>query len=104
MGIIKVNIVGNARDGERVYASTRYPGKALVESHSSHVDDDILLGITMESSNVKHQQKENLVRCFISFLCGINAKHSYRKVQEQESRTDAKIEKAVLQKCRGTKH
>ena len=50
MGIIKVNIVGNARDGERVYASTRYPGKALVESHSSHVDDDILLGITMESS------------------------------------------------------
>lgn len=104
MGIIKVNVVGNARDGERVYASTRYPGKAVGESHSLHVDDDILLGIAMESSDVNDQEKQNLVHCFISFLCGINAKHSHRKMQELASRTDAKIEKVVLQKYRGTKH
>lgn len=104
MGMVKVNVVGNAGDGERVYASTRYPGKAVAESNSSHDDDDILLGIAMESSVVKNQQNENLLRCFISLLCGINAKYSHRNMQELESRNDAKIEKAIIQKYQGTKH
>jgi hypothetical protein len=96
-------MVGKVKHGERVYASTSYPGKAVSESHSLHFDDDILLGIAMETYDGKNQQSENPVRCFISFSCGINARYFSQKAQEIESRTDANIEKAVHQKWKGEK-
>jgi hypothetical protein len=103
MGIVRVKVVGNVRNGERVYASTSYPGKAVAESHSLHVDDDILLGIAMESCDGKDHQAETPVRCFVSFLCGINADYFSQKAQELELRTDANIEKVVHQKWKGEK-
>jgi hypothetical protein len=100
MGIVKVKVVGIVKNGERVYASTNYPGSAVSESHPLCVDDDILLGIAMENSSEKDVK---LVRCFVSFLCGINAKHCSRKAQELELRADAMIEKVVHEKIKGTK-
>ncbi|CAB3984111.1 Hypothetical predicted protein [Paramuricea clavata] len=103
MGIVRVKVVGNVRNGERVYASTSFPGRAVAESHSLHVDDDILLGIAMESSDGKDHQAETLVRCFVSFLCGINAGYFSQKAHDLEIRTDANIEKVVHQKWKELK-
>ena len=103
MGIVKVKMVGKVKNGERVYASTSYPGRAVSESHPLCVEDDILLGIAMENFNGTNQKKVNLVRCFVSFLCGINAKYCSQKAQLLQSQADAKIEKVLLQKWKELK-
>ena len=89
MGIVHVRIIGKIKTGERVYASTCYPGKALAESHSSYVDADLLLGMAIESSD--ELKSEQLVRCFVSFLFGISGRC-----------TTDKIERAMNKKCAGT--
>ena len=100
MGIVKVKVIGTIESGQRVYASKFHPGKAVPESSLVHVDDDILLGIAMEGSD---QDDENLVRCFISILCGINANYSSLKAREFRFQTNADIEKCVQLKWTGEK-
>ena len=102
MGIVKVKVVGKVKNGERVYASTSYPGRAVSESHPLCVEQDILLGIAMENFNGTNE-KVNLVRCFVSFLCGINAKYCSQKAQLLQSQAHAKIEIVLLQKWKGEK-
>ncbi|XP_028407232.1 uncharacterized protein LOC114529673 isoform X3 [Dendronephthya gigantea] len=98
MGIVRVKTVGNTVSGERVYASTAFPGKAVSESHSLRTENDVLLGIALENSVHEDKQVGSFVRCFVSFLFGIEGKCLAQKAKELEIRTDAKIEKAMYEK------
>ena len=104
MGIVRVKTVGNTTSGERLYASTAFPGKAVSESHSLHTDSDMLLGMALENSDHEDKQAESLVRCFVSFLFGIQGKCLAQKAKELEIRNNARIEKAMYEKWSGEKN
>ena len=68
-----VKVVGSVKCGQRIYASSQIPGKAIVESHPMIVcKTDRLIGLAMESSPFdKNPTREHLVKCFVSFALGI---------------------------------
>ena len=97
--MVKVQIVGSVRAGERIFTSTDYPGTAIPESHlplsAFIVKNHTLLGMAMESCKPRHHDEVNLVKCFVCIVLGINSLQLSSEVENILESTDMDIKVAI---------
>lgn len=85
IGMVKVQVEGTVRSGERIYASMNLPGTAIPESHlplrTFMSKDHTLLGMAMEGFQARKHGEVNLVKCFVCIVLGINSQQLTREVE-----------------------
>ena len=78
IGIVNVKVVGSIENGERIYASTDRPGKAIPQSHmpvgSFLRKKHALLGMALETKKSKTLDDAHLVKCFVCIVLDVSRK------------------------------
>lgn len=99
IGMVKVQIVGSVLTGERIYASTDDPGKAIPESHlplgAFVIRNHTLLGMAMETCKSRRHGEVNLVKCFVCIVLGINSHQLAGAVENIVESIDMDIKVAI---------
>lgn len=99
IGMVKVQIVGSVRTGERIYASTDNPGTGIAESHlplgAFIFRDHTLLGMAMEPCQPCYHDEMNLVKCFVCIVLGINSHQLSSEVENIMENVDMDIKVAI---------
>ena len=97
--MVKVQIVGSVLTGERIYASTDEPGKAIPESHlplgAFVIRHHTLLGMAMETCKSRRHGEVNLVKCFVCIVLGINSHQLAGAVENIVESIDMDIKVAI---------
>ena len=102
IGIVNVKVVGSIENGERIYASTDSPGKAIPQSHlpvgtflrKKHV----LLGMALETNkNARKIDAFQLVKCFVCIVLDVSRQELLEEIEElyekNENRTEEQIKR-----------
>ena len=100
IGIVNVKVVGSVENGERIYASTTDPGKAIPQSHmpvgtflrKKHV----LLGMAMETKKcAKMLDEVNLSKCFVCIVLDVSRHELLEEIETlyevNQKRTEEQI-------------
>ena len=103
IGIVNVKVVGSIENGERIYASTDSPGKAMPQSHmpvgSFLRKKHVLLGMALEAKKCKTLDEVNLVECFVCIVLDVSRKEQMEEIEHlyevNEKRTEEKIKIAT---------
>lgn len=99
IGMVKVQIGGSVRTGERIYASTDNPGTGIPESHlplgAFIVRNHTLLGMAMETCKPRYHDEVNLVKCFVCIVLGINSHQLSDEVENIMENIDMDIKVAI---------
>lgn len=99
IGMVKVQVVGSVRTGERIYASTDNPGTGIPESHlplgAFIVRNHTLLGMAMETCKPHYHDEMNLVKCFVCIVLGINSHQLSCEVENIMENIDMDIKVAI---------
>ena len=99
IGMVKVQIVGSVRTGERIYASTEDPGTGIPESHlplgAFIIRNHTLLGMAMETCKSRRHGEVNLVKCFVCIVLGINSHQLATEVENILESIDMDIKVAI---------
>ncbi|XP_068741090.1 uncharacterized protein [Montipora capricornis] len=99
IGMVKVQVMGSVRTGERIYASTDDPGKAIPESHlplgAFVIRNHTLLGMAMEGCKLRRYGEVNSVKCFVCIVLGINSFQLASEVENIMESIDADIKVAI---------
>ena len=97
--MVKVQVMGSVRTGERIYASTDDPGKAIPESHlplgAFVIRNHTLLGMAMEGCKLRRYGEVNSVKCFVCIVLGINSFQLASEVENIMESIDADIKVAI---------
>lgn len=100
IGMVNVKVVGSVQNGERIYASTDHPGKAIPQSHmpvgSFLRKKHVLLGMAMESKpKTKTLNEVNLVKCFVCVVLDVSRQELLEEIESlyevNEKRTEEQI-------------
>lgn len=99
IGMVKVQILGSVRTGERIYASTDYPGTGIPESHlplgAFIIRSHTLLGMAMEPCKPRYHDEVNLVKSFVCIVLGINSQQLSSEVENIMENIDMDIKVAI---------
>ena len=83
--MVKVQVEGTVRVGERIYTSANGAGCAIPESHlplgAFLTRNHTLLGMAMESCKPNELDEVNLVKSFVCIVLGINDKQLTRELE-----------------------
>jgi len=106
IGMVKVQIVGSVRTGERIYASTDDPGTGIPETHlplgAFMFRNHTLLGMAMETCKPRRHGEVNLVKCFVCIVLGINSHQLSDEVKNIMENIDMDINVAIGKSNRRT--
>ncbi|CAB3990428.1 Hypothetical predicted protein [Paramuricea clavata] len=99
IGIVNVKVVGSIENGERIYASTDRPGKAIPQSHmpvgSFLRKKHALLGMALETKKSKTLDDVHLVKCFVCIVLDVSRKELLEEIEDlyqvNEERTAEQI-------------
>ncbi|CAB3991426.1 Hypothetical predicted protein [Paramuricea clavata] len=99
IGIVNVKVVGSIENGERIYASTDTPGKAIPQSHmpvgSFLRKKHVLLGMALETKKSKTLDDVHLVKCFVCIVLDVSRKELLEEIEDlyqvNEERTAQQI-------------
>ena len=99
IGIVNVKVVGSIENGERIYASTDRPGKAIPQSHmpvgSFLRKKHALLGMALETKKSKTLDDAHLVKCFVCIVLDVSRKELQEEIEDlyqvNEERTAEQI-------------
>lgn len=102
IGIVNVKVVGSIENGERIYASTDSPGKAIPQSHlpvgSFLRKKHVLLGMALETKkNAKKIDAFQLVKSFVCIVLDVSRQELLEEIEElyekNENRTEEQIKR-----------
>ena len=92
IGIVNVKVIGSVQNGERIYASMNYPGKAVPQSHLPisrfSRKQHFLLGMALESKFSISFEHEHLVKCFVCIVLDISRKEIQDEVERMCKMTE----------------
>lgn len=87
IGIVNVKIVGSVENGERIYASTDNPGKAIPQTHmpvgSFLRKKHVLLGMALETKKCTSMLDDtHLVKCFVCVVLDVSRKELLEEIED----------------------
>ncbi|XP_028414401.1 uncharacterized protein LOC114537548 isoform X2 [Dendronephthya gigantea] len=103
IGIVNVKVVGSIENGERIYASSNNPGKAIPQSYmpvgSFLRKKHVLLGMALETKKCTTMLDDvQLVKCFVCIVLDVNRRELFDEIEElyevNEKRTREEIRNA----------
>lgn len=103
IGMVNVKVLGQVRNGERIYASMEHPGVAIPQSRvcDAVFKDAFLLGQTLTGQDADPGEV-SLVQSFVSVMLSISSSHVTRAVGDlrEHVKEDLKNEvKQIKRKC-----
>lgn len=106
IGIVNVKVVGCVQNGERIYASVNYPGKAIPQSHlpvgSFLRNRHFLLGMAMERKFSRSFEDAHLVKCFVCIVLDVNRREILDEMENLYAVTEMSLKARVLRAQRRT--
>ncbi|XP_028410770.1 uncharacterized protein LOC114533451 [Dendronephthya gigantea] len=87
IGIVNVKVVGSIENGERIYASTDNPGKAIPQTYmpagSFLRKKHVLLGMALESKkSTKMLDDTHLVKCFVCIVLDVSRRELLEEIED----------------------
>ena len=97
---MNVKVVGSIENGERIYASSKNPGKAIPQSYMPVGNflrkNHVLLGMALETKKcTKMLDEVQLVKCFVCIVLDVSRRELFEEIEElyevNEKRTREQI-------------
>ena len=104
-GIVNVKVVGSVENGERIYASPTYPGKAMPQSHmpvgSFLRKKHVLLGMALETKkSTKILDEVQLVKCFVCVILDVSRKELLEEIEDLYEANEKRTEEQIKFACK----